>query len=298
MSLVKTLIHLFVPHESNNQKAKILHPSSLSILALFLIFAQIAITGLSRVYPTVLGCASSISASDIVRLTNEKRIQSGLSTLSENSILSQAALAKGTDMLNKGYWAHFAPDGTTPWSFFTQFGYKYKYAGENLARDFCSASATVDAWMNSPTHRENVLSSNYKEIGIGVLEGNLAGADTTLVVQFFGNSGGSTATIPIAKAQGADTVATTKPAATVRPTPATIATPTPSPLALVEISPFKTTKDLSMAIVGVLILVLSIDLIVVRRKRIMRIGGRTLAHIAYFGMILAIVLILEAGQII
>ena len=54
--------------------------------------------------------------------------------------------------------------------------------------------------MNSPTHRENVLSSNYKETG-GVLEGNLAGADTTLVVQFFGNSGGSTATIPIAKAQ-------------------------------------------------------------------------------------------------
>src|SRR3972149_7049186 len=204
MSLVDTLIHLLIPHESNNQKAKLLHPSSLSVIAVFLILTQIAISGVSRVYPSVLGCASSVSASDIIRLTNEKRIQNGLAVLSENSSLSQAALAKGTDMLNKGYWAHFAPDGTSPWSFFAKFGYKYKYAGKNPARDFCSAGSAVEAWMNSPTHRDNILSGNYKEIGIGVLEGSLAGADTTLVVQFFGSSGKTTAVIPVAIAQGVE----------------------------------------------------------------------------------------------
>ncbi|MDP1710228.1 MAG: CAP domain-containing protein, partial [bacterium] len=173
-------------------------------------------------------------------------------------------------------------------------------AGENLARDFCSAGATVDAWMNSPTHRENMLSENYKEIGIGVLEGNLAGADTTLVVQFFGSSGGATVVIPVAKAQGIETTATIKPIATVKPTPVPTLAPTPTPISTgaIAISPFKTTKDISMAAIGVLLLVLSIDLIVVRRKRIARIGGRTLAHIAYLGMILAVVLILKAGQII
>jgi hypothetical protein len=63
-------------------------------------------------------------------------------------------------------------------------------------------------------------------------------------------------------------------------------------------TPFDFTKNLSVGVVGVLLLVLSIDLIVVRRKRIARIGGRTLAHIAYLGMILAVILILKAGQII
>lgn len=307
MSALKTLIHLFLPHESNNQKAKILHPQSLILVAVFLIFVQIAVSGAAKIFPSVLGCASSISTEEVIRLTNEKRLSNGLNALSENSTLSSAAQAKGTDMLNKGYWAHFAPDGTSPWSFFLNFGYRYKYAGENLARDFCSANDAVNAWMNSPSHRENVLSPNYKDIGIGVVQGNLAGADTTIVVQFFGSRPSDTIpAIPIAKAQ-------TIPEPILPPSPAPIATilPTPSASPVVSptiipsiasvkvlVSPFKTTKDVSLAVVGLLLAVLSIDLIIVRRRRIARIGGRTLAHIAFLGMILAVVLILKAGQII
>jgi len=63
-------------------------------------------------------------------------------------------------------------------------------------------------------------------------------------------------------------------------------------------SPFSVSKNLSLAVTGILLLVLSVDLIVVRRRRIARIGGRTLAHLAFFGMILAVILILKAGQII
>jgi hypothetical protein len=63
-------------------------------------------------------------------------------------------------------------------------------------------------------------------------------------------------------------------------------------------SPFASTKNVSLLVTGILILLLSIDLIIVRRKRSARIGGKTLAHLAYLGMILAVLLILKAGQII
>lgn len=300
MSAVKLLTHLFFPHESNNQKAKILHPSGLTVLSLFLIVFQAIVSFTPRVFPNVLGYAAQISPSEVVRLTNEKRAQSGLSALSENSALSQAAQAKGADMLNKGYWAHFAPDGTSPWKFFTDFGYRYRYAGENLARDFSSPSAAVNAWMASPTHRDNILSQNYKEIGIGVVEGNLSGVDTTIIVQFFGASSSSTGSIPIAKAKSVSTTAP-RPIPTLSPTPVPTPTLTPNPEVATSttlISPFNSTKNVSLAIVGVLILVLSIDLLIIRRRRIFRIGGRTLAHIAFLGMILAVILILKAGQII
>lgn len=280
-----------MPHESNNQKAKILHVTGLTLLSLFLVFFQLAINFAPRVFPRVLGYAANISPSEVIRLTNERRIQAGLGALEENGTLSSAALAKGNDMLAKGYWAHSAPDGTPPWSFFNQFGYKYRYAGENLARDFSSPGGAVEAWMASPTHKENILNGNYKEIGIGVIEGNLSGVDTTIIVQFFGTRSQAQATIPVAQAAQVAPIPTSTPT----PTPTVLPTPTPTP---VLISPFTSTKNVSLAVTGILLLVLSIDLMVIRRRRIMRIGGRTLAHMAYLGMIFAVLLILKAGQII
>jgi hypothetical protein len=297
MRFLKFLRHLFIPHESNNQKAKILHPSSLSLIAVGLIAFQLVLGFANKIIPQVLGYAANISPAEVIRLTNVQRVANGLSPLTENSILDAAALAKGNDMLAKGYWAHFAPDGTSPWSFFLKFGYKYKYAGENLARDFQDAPSAVNAWMNSPSHKENILNPNYSEIGIGVVEGNLAGADTTLIVQFFGSPLAGEPSIPITQAKEI-----AKPLAAASPAPVPTQIPVynqGTPAASVAfISPFNSTKNLSLLITGLLILVLSIDIIVVRRRRIARIGGRTLAHLAYFGMILAVILILRAGQII
>ncbi len=307
MKLLNVIRHLFFPHESNNQKAKILHPSSLTVISILLIAFQLVLNLGTKTFPRVLGYAANISPSEVIRLTNVQRQAMGLGALTENTSLNSAALAKGQDMLAKGYWAHFAPDGTTPWGFFQNFGYKYRYAGENLARDFGDAGSAVSAWMNSPTHKENILNPNYREIGIGVVEGNLAGVNTTIIVQFFGTPLGGSATIPVAQAQGISATLRPSPKATASPAkpspvPVTVVSPTPtaSPQAssLSFVSPFNSTKNLSLAIVGIVLLVLSIDLIVVRRQRIARIGGRTLAHIAFFGMILAVILILKAGQII
>jgi hypothetical protein len=306
MSALKLLAHLFIPHESNNQKARILHPISLGLIAVFLIGFQLILSLGYTSFPKILGYAANIAPGEVIRLTNVQREANGLVPLTENTTLDSAALAKGNDMIAKGYWAHFAPDGTSPWSFFINFGYKYQYAGENLARDFSDAGSAVNAWMNSPSHKENILNPHYKEVGIGVVEGSLAGADTTIIVQFFGTTLSGAPSIPIAKAKE---VVTAKPASqSAVPSPAPVlivASPSPTPQTEVVpsvsksvSSPFAFTKNLSLGVVGLLLLVLSIDLIVVRRRRIARIGGRTLAHIAYLGMILAVILILKAGQII
>lgn len=310
MRFLHRLQHLLIPRESNNQKAKLIHSNSLFLIALGLVAFQFVLGFANKSFPKVLGYAANISPEEVIRLTNVERANNGLAPLTANSTLSQAALAKGNDMLAKGYWAHFAPDGTSPWSFFLSFGYKYKYAGENLARDFADASTAVNAWMASPTHKENILNPNYKEIGIGVVEGSLSGTDTTIIVQFFGTSlDSTTANIPVAKAQGVTTKTSAKPGP-IKPTPTPIPTPVPTPTASPEqvsmatgssvafVSPFTSTKGISLFVLGVLIMVLSIDLIVVKRNKIVRAGGKNLAHIAFLGMILAVILILKAGQII
>lgn len=331
MSAIKLLIHLFLPHESNNQKAKILHSSSLSVLAITLVVFQFLLSNLSHIAPQVLGYAANIKPSEVIRLTNEKRAQAGLAPLTENSKLSEAARAKGNDMLAKGYWAHFAPDGTSPWSFFLSFGYKYRYAGENLARDFSSDHLAVEAWMASPTHKENILNANYKDIGIGVVEGSLSGADTTIIVQFFGSPLTSTPSLAQVSATPVATVAPVVagnnaqlltqnlpiPVSTPEETPVPDETPEPTPEATVTpietlvttqsdqtskvssfVSPFQSTKGISLIVVAVLLIVLLIDVIVVRYKKIARVGGRTIAHIGFFGMIFAVIIILKAGKII
>lgn len=308
---VRFFTHLFFPHESNNQKAKILHPSSLTVIALLLIVFQLLLALPNNLGARILGYAANISPEEVIRLTNEKRIAAGLAPLSYNPTLSQSALAKGTDMLNKGYWAHVAPDGTQPWSFFTNAGYKYRYAGENLARDFSNPASAVEAWMNSPSHRENMLSAKYKEIGVAVVEGNLAGVDTTIIVQHFGTK--YVDTIPAVPVAQAETESPTPVPVVENPTPipfVALATPTSTPVFFTSnegltgnetnilISPFNTTKNISLIVVGILLVVLVIDAFVTSRRRIIRIGGRTFAHLAFLGMIAVIILILKAGQVL
>jgi len=95
-------------------------------------------------------------------------------------------MAKAQDMFAKNYWAHTAPDGTTGWSFISAAGYNYTAAGENLAKGFYTSSAVIDGWMASPTHKENVLSPQYKDAGYAVVDGVLQGDEVTLVVALYG----------------------------------------------------------------------------------------------------------------
>ncbi len=295
MRFARSLAHLFFPRESNNQKAKILHSSSLALFVIFLVFYQVVLSSVSRFGPQVLGYAANISPEEIIRLTNEKRVANGLLPLEANSNLSSGAQAKGTDMLAKEYWAHISPDGNQPWKFFADVGYKYRYAGENLARDFSDPKSVVEAWMSSSSHKENLLSPKYKDIGVAVVEGNLAGVDTTIVVQFFGSKYVDTIpAVPIAKSESVKPPSGESQLGVA----STLAAPNPQPQKIASISPFKSTQSISLALVIFLLLVMAIDVIVVSRKRIVRIGGRALAHISFMGMILTILLIARGGIIL
>jgi hypothetical protein len=93
---------------------------------------------------------------------------------------------KANDMAAKSYFAHTSPEGIDPWYWFNQAGYKFSYAGENLAIDFSDSDAVNSAWMNSPTHRANLLDQHYTEIGIATAQGLYQGHVTTFVVEEFG----------------------------------------------------------------------------------------------------------------
>ncbi len=182
----RLLAKFLVPHHGNDHYPHAIRPN-------FLIFYLAAILTVQLVYNfvmtgeiRVLSFATSINQQTIITLTNQQRLANGIGAVAENSLLDQAAAKKAADMFASNYWAHVSPSGTTPWFFFDQVGYKYFYAGENLARDFDSSTGVIAGWMNSPSHRDNLLSANYTEMGVAVVNGFMLGHDTTLVVQLFG----------------------------------------------------------------------------------------------------------------
>lgn len=123
----------------------------------------------------------------IVEYTNKDRATAGLSPLSVNTILEEAAELKVEDMVNNSYFAHTSPAGINPWHWFKQAGYSFVYAGENLAVNFTDSVAVENAWIASPSHRANIMNPNFTEIGVATAKGYYQGAPTTFVVQLFGS---------------------------------------------------------------------------------------------------------------
>lgn len=129
---------------------------------------------------------AEITKTSLINLANAERKNQGLIPLKENPVLDRAAYLKAQDMLYNGYFAHVSPAGINPWYWFKKSGYNYKFAGENLAIGFLDSSEVHDAWIDSPSHKANILNNKYKEVGIAVLKGNFQGNDATIVVQLFG----------------------------------------------------------------------------------------------------------------
>jgi hypothetical protein len=103
-----------------------------------------------------------------------------------NAQLTKAAELKAQDMFNQQYWSHTAPDGTTPWQWFGKVGYAYAEAGENLAKNFTTSDSVLSAWLQSPTHRANVLKAAYTEVGFATMSGTLNGQAASIVVALYG----------------------------------------------------------------------------------------------------------------
>ncbi len=178
----------FLPHEDNGYKPHSLRHKSLAIYSSILISVKILVAFILLLsYPSPAEF-STITINRIVELTNQERIKNGLPALEHNSVLNLAADKKAQDMLQNNYFAHTSPAGIKPWFWFNEVKYNYTYAGENLAMNFIEAEDALGAWMNSPSHRENILSKNFEDIGIGVAVGQINGMETTIVVQMFGKT--------------------------------------------------------------------------------------------------------------
>lgn len=299
--------HLFLPHHTNNQRAKILHPSSLSVIVGLFAVLQIIISQLTAKYPLILGYASQIPPEEIVRLTNEQRATAGVAPVTLDPKLSAAAAKKAADMFAKNYWAHVSPTGTQPWFFITDSGYSYRYAGENLARDFSAASSVIQGWMNSPSHKDNLLNSRYQDIGVAVVDGQLEGRETTLVVQVFGTKLSSAPAVTGNSASIIVKAAELKPTAIPQATGTPVPTPTTAPvasdnipvsssfLATVQnpISPFDLTRYISFGLLILLAVVLGLDIVIVNRRKIVRWTSRSMAH-----LIFVLILIIAAGTVL
>jgi hypothetical protein len=145
-------------------------------LAAMLVFSYLS-------YPAL---AKEISVVNVLDLVNDARKTNGVATLSENQRLDKIAADKLQDMVTNNYFAHTSPRGINPWFWYEKNSYDYKYAGENLAINFMRVEDQQEAWMKSPTHRKNILNSNYKEIGIAVGAGEINGQLGIITVQEFG----------------------------------------------------------------------------------------------------------------
>jgi len=132
------------------------------VFGFFLALCTLLLQGISTPQTIAFG------TSEVIALSNQYRTNAGLAALTTNTLLTNSAQAKADHMANNTYFAHDAPDGTTPWSFFASQGYDYNSAGENLALSNQSASSVVDGWYNSPGHRANMMNLTFTEVGYGI----------------------------------------------------------------------------------------------------------------------------------
>lgn len=171
----------------------------------------------------VLAYATSMSSSGLLSSTNGARAQNGVAALSINSKLTAAAQAKANDMAARNYWSHNTPEGNPPWIFVTAQGYQYQKLGENLAAGFSTEQATINGWMASAPHKENLLDSAFTEVGFGYANNpdytSAGGGPMTIVVAMYGRP----------QVLASQTSNPTSPAATKKVAPAPAPAPAPEP---------------------------------------------------------------------
>ena len=290
-SLVQKIRHFFIPHEENNFHAHSVQTNMLSAY-LFVAVMLVFVSKNASVLTNVLGVATDISISKLLILTNEERAKIGLPALQENSQLAIAAEKKAEDMFKKDYWAHFAPDGGSPWDFIKQSGYQYEFAGENLAKNFLFSKNVVDAWMNSPTHKENIVKKEYSEVGYAVVNGMLGGEETTLVVQMFGTPIGKTvaqATIPEPVVQEVPVVKTVQ-------KPAILGQSEKQGLA---VNGKAFAYDINILFIAFIAFALLLDFAFAAKLDILHVRGKHIAHLLFLGFIsLGVLFILKQGAIL
>lgn len=130
--------------------------------------------------------ANDITRENVLDAMNAYRAERGLPPLHFDARLQKATDDRMRDMEELEYWAHESPDGRSPFSWLRAESYDFSFAGENLACGFETNEVLVQSWMESPGHRDNILSPLYTECGIAVIDGSTRGraAGKSIVVMF------------------------------------------------------------------------------------------------------------------
>lgn len=183
---MQSLSHYVLPSHHNNHKPHLVSEVVLSVIGLIAIFLFV-VSYTNTQFLTTTQQGAAIITSVLVDLTNKDRLSMDLMPLSRSNILDTAAALKADDMVMYSYFAHTSPSGVTPWAWFDEVGYTFRYAGENLAVNFTDSEKVENAWMNSPSHKENILNPDFTEIGLATREGIYKGKSAIFVVQFFGH---------------------------------------------------------------------------------------------------------------
>jgi len=316
---VRHIHHHFAPHTHDGVQH---HAHALTLVALFA-YMQIFVVAIGGVWvikmtaPHILG-AVTFSADQIIELTNVKRAENGAGKVTFNPQLAQAAAAKANNMLAENYWAHYSPSGKSPWSFMNTVGYKYVYAGENLARDFNDATSVMNAWMNSASHKSNLLDKNFKEIGVAVVSGKLTGQEGILVVQMFGS--------PVSGVNTQQTLAQASPVPSPIVSLSPLVSPTPSPVPSASLEPtpvavatadvivsfdgggqeatvlggrqFSTTRFITLGLVGLIFAMFALEVIVVFRKEHLKLRSGVWAHLGILAFLLLVIWYAVSGAVL
>lgn len=184
--MLKIFKKYFVPHEKNDHRPHILRLETTLATISFLIVIELLFLAGAGVFSNYDRYFALILSGVLIDETNSNRVHQNLPSLTVSPLLQEAAQEKAGDMARAGYFSHVGPDGKTPWDWLRGVGYDYRYAGENLAVNFIDSKDVVDAWMNSPGHRANILNEHYTEIGIGTATGTYKGRETVFIAQYFG----------------------------------------------------------------------------------------------------------------
>lgn len=310
--MLSFLHSLFIPHHHNNQRARLAQNSTIFFFLIFFIAALFLSNFLVKNKPDILGISYSISDNELLVLVNNERTQNNLVPLNLNPELSDAARRKADDMFSKNYWAHFAPDrSSSPWGFIRAAGYNYIYAGENLAKGFTDSGSVVSGWMGSSTHRENILSPKFSDVGFAVVEGRLNGEETVLVVEMLGATGA-----PVARAESQETFQSPQKVAVVQEVNELMNTQEATTHEATSTSEVKfanlknevikkplidigfasrATSGVSLSFIAFAFLM---DLVIIERRKIPRFVGHNIDHIMIIGLFLLLVLLKVGGVIL
>ncbi|MFH1098824.1 MAG: CAP domain-containing protein [Candidatus Uhrbacteria bacterium] len=155
---------------------KLLLPCAIAVISGILALPQMTIS-------------AGIAADSMLLRVNAARSENGLQAYTEHPALRDAAQRRAEEILTSSQFAHIRPDGGVFATAITDAGYHYYRAGENLAVDFLLEPALIKAWLDSPSHRRNILSDHYLDIGVGVAAGLLANMPTIVVVELVGEAG-------------------------------------------------------------------------------------------------------------